>query len=148
MPEAIPQFGDPVEGVTHVDRPGVYGVIRDAQGRVAVVKVGEEYFLPGGGITPGEDSSQAMSREALEECGRDARIIRPIGRANQRCTTRSGRHFNKLCMYFEAEFVSGSLKAPTEPDHELRWLTPDDALERLMLDSDIWALKRAMDDIR
>lgn len=146
MPESIPQFGEPADGVTYIDRPGVYGVIQDERGRIAVVKAGEGYFLPGGGVSPGETPNQAMSREALEECGRDARIIRPIGQANQRCTTRSGRHFNKLCRYFEAQFTPDPRKPPTEPDHELIWMTPPEALDCLMLESDVWALRQVITD--
>lgn len=144
MSEAIPQFGEQRGDVTYVDRPGIYAVIQDERGRIAVVTAGEGYFLPGGGIAAGESEAQAMSREALEECGNDARILRPIGRADQRCTTRSGRFFNKRCTYVEAEFGPGPFSAPTEPEHVLLWLDPAAALEHLTLESDVWALQQVL----
>lgn len=145
MAESIPQFGLKKAGVEYIDRPGVYGVIRDNQGRIAVVKAGEGYFLPGGGMDAGESHQQAMDREAREECGLGARILRPIGRADQRCTTRSGRHYTKQCEYFEAEFIPGTECEPSEPDHQLLWMSPDEAIRSLMLEADVWALRKSME---
>lgn len=145
MPDSVPEFGQKEPGATYIKRPGVYAVIRDSQGRIAVVKAGRAYFLPGGGIAEGESLEQAMDREAREECGRSATILRPLGHANQHCSTRSGKHFTKLCTYVEAAFVPGSDCKPSEPDYELFWMEPPDVLRSLLLDADRWAVGRCLD---
>jgi predicted kinase/8-oxo-dGTP pyrophosphatase MutT (NUDIX family)/diadenosine tetraphosphatase ApaH/serine/threonine PP2A family protein phosphatase len=144
--QPVPAFGQRVDGEQYTDRPGAYGVIRDEAGRIAVVQADGAVYLPGGGADPGETPEQTLRREAREECGWDAEVIGgSVGRAVQHVTTRSGKHFAKQCTYFQARFLPGTECTPTEADHALMWLNVDEALRRLVLDADVWAVKRVVD---
>lgn len=62
-------------------------VVVDADGRVLLVKRGEEpekgrWSVPGGRVDPGETLAQAAVREAFEETGLQVQIIRELWVAN------------------------------------------------------------------
>jgi hypothetical protein len=52
-----------------------------------------------------------------------------------------GTHYRKRCAFFLAEVVGRS--GAGEPDHELLWLSPTDALARLRHESQRWAVAEA-----
>jgi len=65
--------------------PCVGAVIKDAAGRLLLIKRGHEpgaglWSLPGGRIEPGETDQQAVAREVLEETGLTVQIGRLLGR--------------------------------------------------------------------
>jgi 8-oxo-dGTP diphosphatase len=64
--------------------PCVGAVIRDADGRLLLIKRGHEpgagrWSLPGGRIEPGETDEQAVTREILEETGLEVACGRLAG---------------------------------------------------------------------
>lgn len=63
---SLPTFGMPVAGVTYVPRPAAYAVIRNAAGAVAAVHVPAGYWLPGGGILPGETPHNCRSGDTVK----------------------------------------------------------------------------------
>ena len=144
---AVPIFGAPPTDAQPIDRPGAYAIIRDDAGLIAVMKVGDGWFLPGGGADADESPQQNLAREILEECGRRIDIGREIGQAVQHVTTRSGKFYAKQCTYFVATFLDEDATAPTEPDHELHWLAADEALQKLVLEADAWALRRVLQSL-
>jgi len=61
---------------------GVRGLVLDRDGRVALVlhTYLDNWYLPGGGVNPGEGYDRALARELHEEIGLDAfRIERVLG---------------------------------------------------------------------
>src|SRR5262245_3499771 len=67
----VPCFGERRPDEVYGERPGAYALIADGAGRLAVVRNEHgRYFLPGGGVEPGESLELALRREVLEECGR------------------------------------------------------------------------------
>jgi 8-oxo-dGTP diphosphatase len=143
MDQGIPSFGEKQPGVAYLNRPGVYAVVRDAQQRIAVVRIGDAYYLPGGGVERDETPAQTLAREGLEECGCALQPLREIGHAIQYVTTSRGRHVAKRCHYYHAAFAPGAWCEPSETDSEFCWLTEPEALTHVTLAADRWALEQA-----
>ena len=138
------QFGTRAPGLDYPDRPAAFGVVpRD--GRLALVRITRPkttpYFdLPGGALDPGEDDAAALVREFGEETGLRVRPGRLLGRARQYLVKTDGRTANNLCALFEAEAVGEDAALKIEADHELVWLDPLEALQRLRHDAHAWAV--------
>lgn len=133
------EFGVREPDKTYHARPGSYAVICDQQGRIAVMKLGACYFLPGGGAEPGESPTQTLARELREECARAARIICRLGEATQ-LISRPDRCIAKHGIYFEAVFTD-TLEGTVEADHQLLWLPPSEAIEQLKHEAQKWAVQ-------
>jgi 8-oxo-dGTP diphosphatase len=138
----VPAFGLRPKADVAVIRPSAYGLIGDGRGRLALVRTGGGTFLPGGGIEAGETPEAAIQREALEECGL---VIRPGAwavRAVQYAYAESERiHFEKRCTFIDGSIERAGL-APSEADHELLWIRPDEAIRKLSHESQSWAVER------
>ena len=134
------QFGDPPHGPAH-ERPGAYAVILDDHGRVAVATIGPAAHLPGGGLEEGETPLDALHREVHEETGLGVRVVQPLGIARQYVRFGS-RDWNKIGHFYACRPVS--FGTPVEPDHELAWWAPMQALNQLHHPYYGWALLRAL----
>jgi 8-oxo-dGTP pyrophosphatase MutT (NUDIX family) len=134
------EFGDRLAGQRYEPRPGSYAVILGEGNQVAVLRIGQRYFLPGGGAEPGESLEETLRREILEECGHAVDVVRPLGFAIEYAFAEKEGYFAKQCSFFEARF--GPRVAPrTEADHELMWLPIPKALEKLAHGSQAWAVR-------
>ncbi|MFY0563046.1 NUDIX domain-containing protein [Archangium lansingense] len=142
MSPSITQFGKKVPGKVYVDRPGAYAVIVNAQGAVALIRVPQGYFLPGGGIDPNEDARSALAREVLEETGHEVHVVRELGWAAQFLVARHEElYLNKVGQFFVAR-LGPKRQAPHEVDHSLEWLPMAEAKKRLRHEFQSWALAR------
>jgi len=121
-----------------VRRPSAYALVQNAAGEFAVVRTPRGYFLPGGGMDPGETPEQTVEREAMEECGFILKSRALVGRAVQFVYSfEEEEYFEKVCVFVEAELVGTTTK--TEDDHELHWLPIAQALDCLSHESHRWA---------
>jgi 8-oxo-dGTP diphosphatase len=136
---AILQFGDASPGVTYRLRPGGYAIIRDGSRRVALVSTKQGLFLPGGGQEAGETPEEAAIREVHEECGFRIRIISAVGVADEMAfSTLYGEHYRKRCTFFVAALMDHD---PSRmPDHDVVWMTEEEAAARLSHASQRWAI--------
>ena len=142
MAEDILEFGAAVAGADYRLRPGGYVVARNARSEIAVVCTLRGCFLPGGGQESGETPESAAVREAEEECGLGVRLTGLLGRADELVfDAGEGRHYRKRCAFFSAE-VTGC-RAGGEVNHELVWMTADEATRRLSHQSQRWAVTAA-----
>jgi 8-oxo-dGTP diphosphatase len=137
----MPVFGERVPGVEYRPRPSAYALVADATGeRVAVLLTRIGYYLPGGGMDPGEDVATTVRREGIEEAGL---VLLPgvaIGEALEIVHTPSeGCGYEKASTFVVAH-VEGNATA-TEPDHVLEWMPVGEARERLASPSHRWAVE-------
>jgi 8-oxo-dGTP diphosphatase len=137
----IPVFGVQLAGCTYVHRPSAYALIRNSSGEWAVVRTPNGCYLPGGGMEADESPQQTVEREAREECGFVLETRAPIASALQYVySVQEKEYFAKECHFLEAVIV-GTVQ-PEEDDHELLWLSLDQAVASLLHESHRWILER------
>jgi 8-oxo-dGTP diphosphatase len=143
MNESILQFGSRRSGVSYVDRPSVYGLALNDQGRLAVAEIssefGLEYDLPGGGVEVGETERLALIREFAEEVGLPVKPERLLLRANQYWNKPGITPRNSIGSFWQVE-VNGTEQLPVDPDHRLIWIDPMEAMRRMRHDAQAWAI--------
>jgi 8-oxo-dGTP diphosphatase len=136
------QFGRTEHGKTYKERPSVYGLCTRNDEKIALVKVGDSqnfhYDLPGGGVESGESDAEAVVREFDEETGLTVWPVRQLCRSGQ-FWINGGVPTNSLCSFFEVELTSTE-GSPSEPDHELVWVTIEDAMKKVRHDAHSWAI--------
>lgn len=129
-------------GVEYAVRPGAYALLLDTMGggyKVGLIKItrgsSEEakYYLLGGGIEDmdGGDPLKALAREAMEESGyeiRDAIFECRIDEFFYSPTMDS--HFKKEGYFYEVTLADRACD-PVENDHELVWLSVEDAYDKV-----------------
>lgn len=139
-------FGERIEGVEYQLRPGSYVLIKH-EGRVAIVKTISGYCLPGAGQEPGETAESAAIRECWEEIGLRVKLIQSLGYAEQLAYGMpEARYFKKQCTFFLAELAE-SERGKEEHDHELYWMTRDEALKHLVHESERWMLGEVFSEV-
>jgi 8-oxo-dGTP diphosphatase len=139
MKEPVPVFGERLQGETYVVRPSAYAIIENEEGEVATVLTPLGPFLPGGGIEAGETPEEAVVREAREEAGLLVRPSGEVARAIQFSYSKTERcYFEKRIVFLRA--ILEGTTAALEDDHELVWLTPETAAERMWHESHAWVL--------
>jgi 8-oxo-dGTP diphosphatase len=144
MGPVIVEFGEKVTGATYIPRPGAYAVLFDAEGRVAVVRFKDRYYLPGGGIKHSETPQEALAREVCEETGKCIAILDKIGEANQYVfAPQENAYWQKFSMFFTAK-ITIDHRDPLDDRHELRWFAPEEAVKHLHHASHAWAVQEAI----
>lgn len=136
----VPIFGVRLAGCRYVVRPSAYAMLRAEDGAIAVVREPRGWILPGGGIEGDETPEQAVVREAREECGLVIAPFAVVARATEIVHSPAGHTgVEKVSVFLEASVVG--FGPATEPDHELFWLPPAEAMARLSHKSHRWAVQ-------
>jgi 8-oxo-dGTP pyrophosphatase MutT (NUDIX family) len=130
-------YGERVDGIVYVERPGVYAIITDGEGRVLVVDENDSLGLPGGGIDQGEAVDEALRRELDEETGLGPVGWRYLDVARQLVQASDGP-FEKIERFYrvEVERPVGDL-----PDG-VSWLPIGDAIDQLTEEAQRWAVQQ------
>ncbi len=107
---------------------GVTGVVRDAQGRVLLLRhrywpEGREWGFPGGYAVRGETFEGTVEREVREETGLEVEVTRLIH-------VRSGYRL-RIEVAYEAVPVGGTLRPDGTEILEARWFDPARLPERM-----------------
>ncbi len=136
------QFGQTQAGLTYIERMSAYGICPRGEAQIALVQIGKrapfEYDLPGGGVEADEDEAAALMREFQEETGLTVWPTNIVGRAGQFWINK-GEPRNSLATFYEVE-LSASDGAPSEPDHNLVWASPFEALTKVRHEAHAWAI--------
>lgn len=126
-------IGEKKEGIEYEKRKASYGLIFNEKGELAVAYIEKYkmYNLIGGAIEEGEDSKEALIREAKEEIGyalKDIEYVENLG-----CYY----YFDILDKYELGimDFYEANLEQkvcePIEEDHELVWVRPEEIADKM-----------------
>ena len=137
----IHAFGSKLDGIDYIDRRGVYAVIANSAKEIAVLETQEGYFLPGGGIEPGETEREALKRELIEEIGYQASVIAELGAAVEYINaSKVEKHYQIRSTFYNVQLDSKIVEG-VERDHRLVWLPQGDACKLLTRQSQVWAVQ-------
>ena len=111
--------------------PSVHVFIRDAQGRILLVRhVEGRWQLPGGAVDPGETPSETARRECREELGaavEPMRLAGVYGGREHRIRYANGDDTAWVASVFEGRIVDGEPAAPEDDEIDaVGWFLPDD----------------------
>ncbi len=135
------EFGEKIAGKNYIERPGAYAVIIK-DGLYAVVKNPKSFFLLGGGIEGGESPEEALHREVREEIGMGIRIDKKIGVAMQHIYVPEVDVYVSKEGHFYCATLLSNVSENSEANHELHWLTKEEALEKIFHESQRWAIEQ------
>lgn len=102
-------------------------VIPDGEGRILFDKTHHRdrapfYWLPGGGVEPGETAAEALERELIEEAALRIEVLRLLY-LSENIFVESGDYRHEVILYFLARPLGPAGGAPTDPrEHE--WHVP------------------------
>lgn len=136
------EFGEKIEGVEYLQRPGSYAVIIE-KGRAGVLKARgyETYFLVGGGIDAGESDEQTLRREAREEVGFQIEVGERAGAAIEYFySEREKKYVAKECRFYRVRLLN---ETEEKGKHELVWIAADE-LDRMHHRSYRWINEREL----
>lgn len=142
MQAPLRQFGHRLEGLDYRPREAAYGfLLRD--GYLAIAQIGYNKFsydFPGGALDEGETPEMAVEREFGEETGLKVRVVEPVGEVLNYFVHQDGTPYNNHCRFYEMEWIAEQPELKTEPDHELVWMRPFEAMKRVKHPSYAWVL--------
>jgi len=142
MQTPLRQFGKAIEGLEYKPREAAYGfLLRD--GYLAIAQIGYSKFsydFPGGALDGGETPEMAVEREFIEETGLRVRVVQPAGEVLNYFIHQDGTPYNNHCRFYEMELLEAVPEQKSEPDHELVWMRPLEAMKRIKHPAYAWAL--------
>lgn len=134
-------FGDKKPNHTYTKRPGAYALILNDTGKLAVVKIPWGYMLPGGGLESGETVEDTLRRECQEEIGYVVRPEKAIATYGQYTFGKKQAAWYELIGHFYQCTLVEWTGIGCEPDHELVWLEPEEAIESMTLEYQAEAIR-------
>lgn len=136
-------FGQKLDNIEYTDRIGVYGIVINEEGNIAVIKTPGGYFLPGGGIENSESHEECIKREFIEETGYDIEIKKYIGSASIYHITRTNQYKRGIGYYYIVN-LKDKTHDKVEDDHELIWIDAEECNKKLFLENQAWAVSKAL----
>ena len=137
----IPHF--PVgekENADYYHRPGAY-IIPIKGNEVGLIKSKSGYCFIGGGREKGENDHECLKREIIEETGYSVIIKEYFGSAEEYKDDQPAiGYFHPIQNYYTGELIE-KVCEPIEPDHELVWVKPEEAVGKMWIEMQKKALE-------
>lgn len=116
-----------------IQLPGVSALISDGHDRVLLGRepLTEQWCVIGGAVELGESPSEAMLREAREECRVEIElsgIAAVVGGPRYQVVYDNGDVVEYVAIVYDAVIVEGSIEPDGSEIAELRWFTKQEAL--------------------
>jgi 8-oxo-dGTP diphosphatase len=109
-----------------------------------VIEIEGKFFLPGGGLNPGESHEEGLKRELCEETGHDIVIGKLIVEAAQYMySMREQKHFRKMGYFYLCK-LGKKIKDPKEVNHRMWWEDPWIAQRMLTQEFQAFAVSRSV----
>jgi 8-oxo-dGTP pyrophosphatase MutT (NUDIX family) len=122
-----------LSGMPRFQRIAVYGICRDAHGRVLLTRaasyltVAGQWFLPGGGLAHGEDPVDGLVREFDEETGLTVRPGVLSGVLSDVTTLPDGVGLHTVRLIYQVAGWSGTIRPEAEGStDDVRWVSEDE----------------------
>jgi len=131
----------PEKNKEYVKRPGAYGIIKNVDDLIAIIKTKTGFFLPGGGIENEESPEECLKRECLEEIGATISVLNNFACGNYHFYSTTLNINIESVGYFFTCKIDKFLETKTEIDHKLVWIKPEEAILLLYLDNQKEAVK-------
>ncbi|MDF2558022.1 MAG: mismatch repair protein MutT [Bacillales bacterium] len=137
-------FGSPIDGVDYIERHCAYGVILNDENQVALAYCNGEYFLPGGGIEGEESPQECIKRECIEELALEVQTNDFINTAELYIqSVKTGKFYHNIGQFYFTSIIK-QLDQSSEEDHILVWMDVEDAISKLQLESQSWAVSETL----
>ncbi|MFJ6413665.1 hypothetical protein CHI12_12110 [Terribacillus saccharophilus] len=140
-------FGNKEQGKNYVERRAVYGILHGGiSGKIGVIRKRNDqlFMLPGGGIENGENELECLEREVVEETGYTINEPAFLCQGTQYFQSRDASHYIQNIGSFYSCTLGVKEKEPMEEDHELIWLTPEEAASSLFHQHQAWAVRQCI----
>jgi len=131
----------PDENKVYKRREGCYGLVENDQGALAIIKTSTGHFLPGGGVEADESLEDSLKREFIEETGLRIDIDEQYATGSYFFYSTTLEMDMESYGHFYKCHVLEKVSNQKEVDHELVWLTSQDAYDKLWLENQKEAVK-------
>ena len=111
----VPIFGEHLQGVQTITRPGTYALMTNADSELALVEHQRNYRLPGGGSEPGESLEISLTRELREEPSLQILVDKQLWFAIQHVVADGGIHYELRPTYFSDTRIANIEETSKQP---------------------------------
>jgi len=105
---------------------GVVFKITDKKFRVALISIGNLWFLPKGLIEPGETVEETALREVKEETGLEGEIVEKLGKISYNFIR--DKHYFKTVHFYLLRHIGGSVRNHDSEADRAKWFPISAAL--------------------
>jgi 8-oxo-dGTP diphosphatase len=128
------------ENTKYSDREGAY-LIPFRNNQIGVISTPKGYFFIGGGLENGENHSDCIKRECLEETGRLSYIEDKLCSAETYTIHPTIGYFHPIQTYYFGQLLD-KVSIPTEKDHILCWVEYEELKGNMFVEMQNWALEQ------
>lgn len=143
-------IGEKLEGKEYEERKTSYGLIFNEKGEMAVAYIEKYnmYNLIGGKIEDGEDSKEALIREAKEEIGYSLKDIEYIDNLGCYYYFDIMDKYELGIMDFYKAKLDEKVCEPIEEDHQLVWIKPEKLVDKMYFEYHRYIIKKFVNELK